>query len=333
MNLFKIKSLLLFTLISALVLSSSYIFISTVHDLQFTNSEYFKDQALSYRIKSNKLKASRGNIYDTNLNVVASSSRSFNIGVFPKQISNVGEVSAAIGVILNLDQEKILEKIVSSDRFFYLKRNIEFNAGEEIKSWNLDGIVLEPSYMRHVHSESLKKIIGKVDPDENGIEGIEYYFNSNLEGTDGEIKYEASPNGKMIPQAEVKTIQPIHGQDLILTIDSDLQYLSEGLCEDALIRTEALNCSIVFSNANSGEILIAAEKQSQNKQSYDIDLISLRAIYEPGSSLKIFSIGAGIEYGLIDESTKFVVNDFIEVIEGSCAKNYEGFKINCSPIN
>ena len=113
MNLFKIKSLLLFTLISALVLSSSYIFISTVHDLQFTNSEYFKDQALSYRIKSNKLKASRGNIYDTNLNVVASSSRSFNIGVFPKQISNVGEVSAAIGVILNLDQEKILEKIVS----------------------------------------------------------------------------------------------------------------------------------------------------------------------------------------------------------------------------
>ena len=84
-------------------------FISTVHDLQFTNSEYFKDQALSYRIKSNKLKASRGNIYDTNLNVVASSSRSFNIGVFPKQISNVGEVSAAIGVILNLDQEKILE--------------------------------------------------------------------------------------------------------------------------------------------------------------------------------------------------------------------------------
>ena len=153
MNLFKIKSLLLFTLISALVLSSSYIFISTVHDLQFTNSEYFKDQALSYRIKSNKLKASRGNIYDTNLNVVASSSRSFNIGVFPKQISYVGAVSTAISVILNLDQEKISEKIVSSDRFFYLKRNIEFNAGEEIKSWNLDGIVLEPSYMRHVHSE------------------------------------------------------------------------------------------------------------------------------------------------------------------------------------
>lgn len=326
MNLFKIKSLLLFSLIVLVVVGSSFVFISTVHDLQFTNSEYFKDQALSYRVKSNKLKASRGNIYDTNLNVVASSSRSFNIGIFPDQISNVDEVATAIGVILNIDQEKIIEKIVSSNRFFYLKRNIQFNAGEEINSWNLDGVVLEPSYMRHVHSESLKKIIGIVDPDENGIEGIEYFFNSNLEGTDGEIKYEASPNGKMIPQAEIKTIQPIHGKDLILTIDSDLQYLSESLCEDALISTEALNCSIVFSYANSGEILIAAEKQSQNIQSYDIDLISLRAIYEPGSSLKIFSIGAAIENGLIDENTKIIVNDFIEVIEGSCAKNYEGYK-------
>jgi cell division protein FtsI/penicillin-binding protein 2 len=136
-NFFKIKSLLLFSSISLLVVSSSFIFISTVHDLQFTNSEYFKDQALSYRIKSNKLKASRGNIYDTNLNVVASSSRSFNIGIFPKQISNVDEVAASIGIILNIDQEKIIEKIISSDRFFYLKRNIEFKAGEEIKSWNL----------------------------------------------------------------------------------------------------------------------------------------------------------------------------------------------------
>ena len=326
MNLFKVKNVLLFSLIFTVVVSSSYIFISAVHELQFTNSEYFKDQALSYRIKSNKLKASRGNIYDTNLNVVASSSRSFNIGIFPKQVRNVDEVATAIGVILNIDNEKITKKITSSNNFFYLKRNIEFNAGEEIKSWNLDGIILEPSYMRHIHSDSLKKIIGKVDPDENGIEGIEYYFNSNLEGKDGEIRYEASPNGKMIPQAEVKTVQPVHGQDIILTIDSDLQYLSESLCKEALIKTEALNCSIVFSYANSGEILISAEQQSTSLDSYNIDLISLRAIYEPGSSLKIFTIGAAIESELIDESTKFVVNDYIEIIEGSCAKNYQGYK-------
>ena len=122
MSLFKIKSLLLFSLITTLVVSSSFVFVSTVHDLQFTNSEYFKDQALSYRVKSNKLKASRGNIYDTNLNVVASSSRSFNIGIFPDQVSNVVEVAAAIGVILNIDQGKIIENIVSSDSFFLPKK-------------------------------------------------------------------------------------------------------------------------------------------------------------------------------------------------------------------
>ena len=107
MSLFKIKSLLLFSLITTLVVSSSFVFISTVHDLQFTNSEYFKDQALSYRVKSNKLKASRGNIYDTNLNVVASSSRSVSYTVFPKQRRNDGEVSEAIGGMRNHAQEKI----------------------------------------------------------------------------------------------------------------------------------------------------------------------------------------------------------------------------------
>ena len=52
----------------------------------------------------------------------------------------------------------------------------------------------------------------------------------------------------------------------------------------------------------------------------------MRAQYEPGSSLKIFSIGAGIEQGLFDENTKYLVDDKIEIIEGSCAKNYDGLK-------
>ena len=75
--------------------------------------------------------------------------------------------------------------------------SMRITAQDLIEMKIIDGIVLEPSYMRHIHLASLKKIIGKVDPDENGIEGVEYYFNSNLEGKDGEIRYEASPNGKI----------------------------------------------------------------------------------------------------------------------------------------
>lgn len=325
-NFQRLKNYFLIFVVFFTVLGSSYVFISTVYELQFTNSDYFKNQALSYRVKTEKLKASRGNIYDKNLLVLSSSSRSYNIGIFPTKIENLDEVVNSLSAILFIEKDLLHKRITSTTNFFYLDRNIDYERGEEIKSWNLEGVVLEPSFNRVIHTNSVSKIIGKVDPDENGIEGLELYFDSSLKGIDGEISYEASPNGKIIPQAPIKTIQPTHGKDLILTLDSELQFISENLCSEALEKTEALNCSIVFANANTGEILIAAEKSAYLENSLNIDLLSIRAQYEPGSSLKIFSIGAGIEQGLFDENTKYLVDDKIEIIEGSCAKNYDGLK-------
>ncbi len=325
-NFQRLKNYFLIFVVFFTVLGSSYVFISTVYELQFTNSDYFKNQALSYRVKTETLKASRGNIYDKNLLILSSSSRSYNIGIFPTKIDNLDEVVNSLSAILFLEKDLLHKRIISSPNFFYLDRNIDYERGEEIKSWNLEGVVLEPSFDRVIHTNSVSKIIGKVDPDENGIEGLELYFDSSLKGIDGEIRYEASPNGKIIPQAPINTIQPTHGKDLILTLDSELQFISENLCSEALEKTEALNCSIVFANANTGEILIAAEKSGYLEDSLNIDLLSIRAQYEPGSSLKIFSIGAGIEQGLFDENTKYLVDDKIEIIEGSCANNYDGLK-------
>ena len=322
----RLKNYFLIFVLLFTVLGSSYVFMSTVYDLQFTNSDYFKNQALSYRVKTQKIKASRGSIYDKNLLVLSSSSRSYNVGIFPKKIDNLDEVVNLLSAILFIERDVLQKRIVSTSNFFYLDRNIDYEKGDEIKSWNLEGVVLEESFNRVVHSNSVSKIIGKVDPDENGIEGLELYFDSSLKGIDGEVRYEASPNGKIIPQAPIETVQPTHGKDLILTLDSELQFISENLCSEALDKTEALNCSIVFANANTGEILIAAEKSAYLQDSLNIDLLSIRAQYEPGSSLKIFSIAAGIEQGLFDENTKYLVNDTIEIIEGSCDKNYDGFK-------
>jgi len=151
------------------------------------------------------------------------------------------------------------------------------------------------------------------------------YFNSTLEGQDGRISYEAAPNGSIIPQANIQTTQPIHGEDLILTLDSELQYLANNLCKEALINTNAFNCSVVFANANTGEVLISAEERGE-KDFLNIDLISSRAQYEPGSSFKIFSIGLALEEDLINENTEFYVKDKIELIENSCQKDFKGYK-------
>jgi len=338
MNLYKIKIWILSSTVVFGFLFFSGLFLKNVYTLQFSNSEYFQNQALSYRVETEVLKSKRGSIYDRNLNLVSSSSRSFNVALRPKDIKDPYEVSNILSSFLGLSREYIYEKIESNNNYFYLLRNIDYEKGIEIDSWSIDGVILEESNKRILHNESFKNIIGKVDADGYGIEGLELYFDYQLQGTDGEITYEVSPNGKIIPQGEIKTVQPVHGEDLLLTLDSELQYLTEQLCFKALLETSAYNCSVVFANANTGEIIISAEQKSQN-ENFNINLISTRAQYEPGSSFKIFSIGHALDENIVSLNDVFLVEDTIEIISGSCNNDYKGYKgcykdfLNHEPYN
>ena len=321
----RLKLNFLFLTIFSFVLFGSFLFIQKVYSLQFIESDHFQDQALSYRERVEVLEAKRGTIYDKHFNVLASSIQSYNVAIRPNEINDLGVIKV-LSPILGIDENKILNEITENSRFFYLKRNVDFETGQKIKSWNYKGVHLEQSNKRNVYDESTSNLIGLVDPDGNGIEGLELYFDNFLQGQNGELRYESAPNGAIIPQGEIKTIQPKHGEDLVLAIDSELQYLTENLCNDALLDTGAFKCSVVFANSLTGEVLISSETSSSDNKYFDIDLISARANYEPGSALKIFTIGSLIESDIVDENNSYLVEDEIEIIDGSCDDNYEGYK-------
>ena len=321
----RLKLNFLFLTIFTFLLFGSFLFIQKIYSLQFIESDYFQDQALSYRERVEILEAKRGTIYDKHFNVLASSIQSYNVAIKPSEINDLGFIKV-LSPILGIDEKKILNKITENSNFFYLKRNVDFQTGQKIKSWNYKGVHLEQSNKRNVYDESTSNLIGLVDPDGNGIEGLELYFDNYLKGQNGELRYESAPNGAIIPQGEIKTIQPKHGEDLVLAIDSELQYLTENLCNNALIDTGAFKCSVVFANSLTGEVLISSETSSLDNKYFNIDLISARAYYEPGSALKIFTIGSLLESGIVNEKKTYLVEDKIEIIDGSCDDNYEGFK-------
>ena len=321
----RLKLNILFLTIFSFVLFGSFLFIQKVYSLQFIESDHFQDQALSYRERVEVLEAKRGTIYDKHFNVLASSIQSYNVAIKPNEINDLGFIKV-LSPILGIDENKIINKITENSGFFYLKRNVDFETGQKIKSWNYKGIHLEQSNKRNIYDESTANLIGLVDPDGNGIEGLELYFDNYLQGQNGELRYESAPNGAIIPQGEIKTIQPRHGEDLVLAIDSELQYLTENLCNDALVDTGAFKCSVVFANSLTGEVLISSETSSLDNKYFNIDLISARAYYEPGSALKIFTIGSLIESDIVDENSSYLVEDEIEIIDGSCDDNHEGFK-------
>ncbi len=326
MNLKKIKLSSLFILLNIFVLFTSVLFIEEIYKLQFSNSEYFKNQALSNRQKIDVIEAKRGSILDREFNEVSETINAFNIGIYPDQIDDKELVSELLAPLLHLDKVIIFERLNNNKNYFYLKRNVDFEVGTKINNWNYKGINVEKSSKRIIYSDSLKQIIGHVDPDGNGIEGLELYFDNSLKGTDGELRYEAAPNGDFIPQGKSSILNPVHGEDLILSIDSELQYISENLCSEALKATQAFKCSVVFVNAENGEIIISAEKSSTNNKYFNINLISGRALYEPGSALKIFTVGSLLENDEVSENDTYYVEDKIEIIEESCNKTYEGLK-------
>ena len=326
MNLKKIKLSSLFIILNIFVLFTSVLFIEEIYKLQFSHSEYFKNQALSNRQKIDIIEAKRGSILDREFNEVSETINAFNIGIYPEQIDDKELVSELLAPLLQLDKVTIFERLKNNKNYFYLKRNVDFEIGTKINNWNYKGINVEKSSKRIIYSDSLKQIIGHVDPDGNGIEGLELYFDNSLKGTDGELRYEAAPNGDFIPQGKSSILDPIHGEDLILSIDSELQYISENLCSEALKATQAFKCSVVFVNAENGEIIISAEKSSTNNKYFNINLISGRALYEPGSALKIFTVGSLLEKNEVNENDTYYVEDKIEIIEESCNKTYEGLK-------
>lgn len=326
MNLKKIKLSSLFIVLNIFVVFTSVLFIEEIYKLQFSESEYFKNQALSNRQKVDVIEAKRGSILDREFNEVSETINAFNIGIYPEKIDDKKLVSELLAPLLQLDKAVIFERLNNNKNYFYLKRNIDFETGTKIKSWNYRGINVEKSSKRIIYLDSLTQIIGHVDPDGNGIEGLELYFDNSLKGTDGELRYEAAPNGDFIPQGKSSILDPVHGEDLILSIDSELQYISENLCSEALQKTQAFKCSVVFMNAENGEIIISAEKSSTNNTYFDINLISGRALYEPGSALKIFTVGALLQNDEVNENDTYYVEDKIEIIEESCNKTYEGLK-------
>ena len=322
----KTKLTLLFVFLNIFALFSSILFIEEIYKLQFSDSEYFKNQALSNRQKVEVIEARRGSILDRNFNDISESINSFNIGIYPDKLKDKENIAELLSPLLNIEKSIIYERFNKNKNYFYLKRNVDFDVGLKIKEWKYEGINVEKSTKRILYSDSLKHIIGHVDPDGNGIEGLELYFDNTLKGKDGELRYEAAPNGDFIPQGKSTILDPIHGEDLVLSIDSELQYISEKLCIDAIKVTKAFKCSVVFVNSENGEVLISAEKSNIDNNYFNINLISGRALYEPGSALKIFTLGSLLDNKVINENNTYYVEDKIEIIEGSCDKHYEGIK-------
>jgi len=326
-SLIRTREILLYLSVFITVIFSMILFIRTIYIIQIEDYELYKNNTQSYRFETDVLYALRGNIYDRNSEPLTMSINSYELGIHPEEV--VGKVDELSGLLKNFvkkDQQEIYDLLISDRKFVFIDRNVSSETAELVREVLIDykGWDLQRRFQRVNLIEETKHFIGTVDIDNKGTDGIELIFDSDLKGKDGSRTYEAAQNGARIPQGKITTVEPKHGRDLYLTIDSDLQFESSNQCKLAIKETGAERCSIILMNANNGEIYALVEEGVSSI--LDIDLISIRGKYEPGSALKIFTIGAVLERKKTTIDTVYDVPDRIAKLDNSCKEGYEGDK-------
>lgn len=256
--------------------------------------------------------ASRGIIYDRNHHPLAVSSPVVSVWVNPQQFSSDDPGLPQLAKLLG-EKPKTLQKRLEHAKgreFVYLKRQMEPSIGKEIQALAIPGVYLQREYRRfYPDGEVAAHVIGFTNIDEKGQEGVELAFEQTLQGIPGEQRVVKDRLGHVV--AVVDEIAPARpGQDVVLSLDHRIQYLAYRELKKAVQEHQAASGSIVVLDAKTGEVLAMVNQPSYNPNSRiqePLDHYRNRAVtdvFEPGSTIKTFSVMNALESGRYKPSTK-----------------------------
>ncbi len=255
------------------------------------------------KIVKNETTVERGSIVDRNGKPLAVNVNFYHFGVTPKSIKNFKNFADLVSSPIEMDSEeiqKILEKNKDSD-FIYLKRKLTQAQYDEVYE------LLEKS--PYMHACNFHTIPGRVYPEKNLASQLIGFMGTDGKGLSG-IEY--SQQDILSPVPEENSPQTLHGQNIYLTIDANLQFNLEKIAREALEETQAESLMMITCNAKNGEILSYISLPSADLNDYPnssslekLDRPSVMA-YEPGSVFKIFSTAAFLDSNSITENDSFL---------------------------
>jgi cell division protein FtsI/penicillin-binding protein 2 len=296
--------------------------------LQTFRYEFFKDKSHEQRLRIITLSPDRGDIYDRNGNILATSINAFSVVAYPSEVKNKKQAAAVLSRILKEKESTVLKKINSDKPFVWIKRKIEEPLALTIKAMKIYGIGILSERKRVYPKRKLaSQIVGFVGVDNQGLSGIEISYDDYLTGEAGTFTYEKDPGGREIVTSNLRVLKPAtNGMNLTLTIDEPIQYKAETEIKKAVEESHSNSGSIIVMDVKSGEILALAsypDIDPNNYQKYKPAFWNNRAVtdvYEPGSTFKLVTVASAIEEGVITVNTKINCPDSIK-LGGRIIKN------------
>ncbi len=304
---FRLASLLAIFLVLFIAL------LSRAFQLQVLSGEQLKKLAQRQHITTLPIPSERGMIYDRNGEKLAMSVLADSVCADPTRITDPAKASRRIAAVLNLNAEAVFRKISEPKSFCWLARKISPEQAAQVQAANIEGVFLIKEPKRFYPNGPLAAhLIGFSGFDAEGLEGLEKKYDGYLRGKPEKLTWARDAKGKKLFLHVERTASPRDGSaNLVLTIDSRIQYLVETHLKQAVQDKGAKGGVAIVMDPKTGEILALANEKAfnpNNIRGLTSDIWRNRAIadaFDPGSTFKPFLVAAAIEEKVVRESDRF----------------------------
>ena len=262
-----------------------------------------------------ELPASRGKILDRNGQVIATSLEAKSIIAYidtvPDDLS--AEKIHKLAALLQMNDADLRKKLREERKQVFLKRQVEPDIAQQIKQLEIPGIGLNNEYRRfYPEGEAMAHVVGFTNVNDQGQEGIEYSREDALAGHAGQRRVVIDRLGRVVEEVGIDRV-PQNGKDLQLSVDSKIQYIAYNAVKNAVEQHHAKAGSAVVLDTQTGEILALANYPSYNPNDRryltgeQLRNRALTDMFEPGSTIKPFTVSTALEKGVITPSSTMVI--------------------------
>ncbi|MDP1655552.1 MAG: penicillin-binding protein 2 [Hylemonella sp.] len=283
--------------------------------VQVVGNDFFQRQGEVRFARTLELPAHRGRIMDRNGLLLASNVVAPSIWAIPEDVeSDDAEVKAKLrqlAQLLGVPLTELNKKLDDEDKtFVWLKRQVDEPVAQQIAALNIKGIYQRKEYKRkYPEGEAAAHVVGFANVENHGQEGVELAFDKSLAGRPGSRRVIKDRLGRVVEDVG-EQVPPVDGRDIQLSIDSKVQFFAYQKLKAAVLENKAKAGSVVVLDSVTGEVLALANYPSyvpdkrQNLTGAQLRNIALTDVFEPGSTMKPFTIGLALETGRVKPSTQ-----------------------------
>lgn len=280
-------------------------------DLQLLHKEFLQGQGDARHLRVVSIPAHRGMITDRNGEPLAISTPVDSVWANPRDLLEARDEWKQLAKALDIDRAWLKERIErnANREFVYLKRHVSPAVAEHVMALGIPGVSTQREYRRYYPAgEVTGHLLGFTNVDDEGQEGVELSFDRQLRGTPGSMRVVRDRLGRVVETVE-QLSEPLPGRDLALSIDRRIQYLAYRELKAAVQRNHAKAGSAVVLDVRTGEVLAMVNQPTfnpNNREALRSERYRNRALtdmYEPGSTVKPFTIAVALESGQYQPNT------------------------------